>query len=1161
MLEYKIQLRTPISPNTELEYSDLYISKDGSYITGTMPISNEISNGSSVIVKAKRTHPTFHAVEYDDGMGSLRVCKIQTHTVLRQGYFEIPKEYDVIVNTDVILPEDVTFYPMNENGGCEDENAPYARVKHDVYYFFDKDNILYFDSTYKTLKINLDLETGLRTISGGTPIYLYNDKEVSDFIPFTNDEKVKYDANNKKATIYHKYYIEDSKVVVDGITYYLQNQLEVDDAQRDVSDDLPTPTLTLIGETKAYTAKTYGSIYNTSEDSGYSRKDWEKVIKFKIEKQNDTIIELDRVTGGIDKPFIYYNNIKYYVSEESLIYETNESGDTNTNHIINGGDGNSFYKKSKDQLVDYYLDVRRYVNLPGLGKVYENYDNIDTFTIDENTDVSVGYELWATNNNPTYLLLNVNTDVQTLTDTFERNIIVEKNDSSLVSLYLGSDVDSIDFVYWNGRKYYIKKGEEYILINNQKYKLTDKTAPNKTKTNFDNIRIEDSFTNESGVTNTIYYKSNEVEKYATIQINDMEVWLCKVKCEVDSEFTLGINSGVTIDDSNKNKSLYIKISQPVNIKGCNVTTEKEISGKTETVSETLEYNIFTSLDFTEEDIIEIDGQTYLVEEFITYKEWENEDGTIENNTTVEYVVNIEDKERYVFDIVNVQEPNILICACKDSYDPYEKIKTEDLKMFEDIISSIATNPHEYTIKLYNNTFDTVNYNDITDLVKTGIRDEFLKGTPKINLFKYSTNLTIPLLMDNTIANNLQQEMLIKEHYVKERSEQNINRIIDMEKELYHPAMVKNDKTLELADSVVFDLHFRTRNMEDWSVNEDIYHHVGSDTGTSQNFMCSWNVFDHYIGTDYSDKNLNSWVNQDTKKLKEPNLTYFPPSDLLYFLDFSDNDVYYQKSKIGKSFLRLMFYDSIDPYTQSLLATSTIFLDEKEKYSKYCDTNRMTFTRPYNTKSNQAISTARSVTYEPCYGKTNATCTFKDAVRIDSQIVVENKYNTSTSSEGFYLNLYKEYTDIVSGLHERTIYLKAQFNHAGTGKVIDMCFAFEEGENGYPDDITLYDFSDATKIEQFKIGYKLGQELYKHMYLPIKVKFDTKLNQYVYYLPKGMYIPENYNAYPTDLRINLFEIKVDNRTEDDVDNFELNYAQTMLLMNEELDNPIITEEEE
>ena len=74
----------------------------------------------------------------------------------------------------------------------------------------------------------------------------------------------------------------------------------------------------------------------------------------------------------------------------------------------------------------------------------------------------------------------------------------------------------------------------------------------------------------------------------------------------------------------------------------------------------------TSLDFTEEDIIEIDGQTYLVEEFITYKEWENEDGTIENNTTVEYVVNIEDKERYVFDIVNVQEPNILICACKDS---------------------------------------------------------------------------------------------------------------------------------------------------------------------------------------------------------------------------------------------------------------------------------------------------------------------------------------------------------------------------------------------------------------------------------------------------------------------------------------------------------------
>ena len=40
-------------------------------------------------------------------------------------------------------------------------------------------------------------------------------------------------------------------------------------------------------------------------------------------------------------------------------------------------------------------------------------------------------------------------------------------------------------------------------------------------------------------------------------------------------------------------------------------------------------------------------------------------------------------------------------------------------------------------------------------------------------------------------------------------------------------------------------------------------------------------------------------------------------DLLYFLNFTNEDVFYQKQKIGKSFLRLSFFDSPNPQNQNL----------------------------------------------------------------------------------------------------------------------------------------------------------------------------------------------------------------------------------------------------
>ena len=70
-----------------------------------------------------------------------------------------------------------------------------------------------------------------------------------------------------------------------------------------------------------------------------------------------------------------------------------------------------------------------------------------------------------------------------------------------------------------------------------------------------------------------------------------------------------------------------------------------------------------------------------------------------------------------------------------------------------------------------------------------------------------------------------------------------------------------------------------------------------------------------------------------KELKEEVCNH---SDLFWFLNFTDMDVFYQKSNIKRSFLRLLFYDSTDASTQSLLYQAVVWLDGKKLYKTYID---------------------------------------------------------------------------------------------------------------------------------------------------------------------------------------------------------------------------------
>ena len=56
-------------------------------------------------------------------------------------------------------------------------------------------------------------------------------------------------------------------------------------------------------------------------------------------------------------------------------------------------------------------------------------------------------------------------------------------------------------------------------------------------------------------------------------------------------------------------------------------------------------------------------------------------------------------------------------------------------------------------------------------------------------------------------------------------------------------------------------------------------------------------------------------------------------DLLGDLGFDDNDVLNQNKRLAKTFIRLLFFDSKDRATQTLLFYSTIFINTTDKYSK------------------------------------------------------------------------------------------------------------------------------------------------------------------------------------------------------------------------------------
>lgn len=324
----------------------------------------------------------------------------------------------------------------------------------------------------------------------------------------------------------------------------------------------------------------------------------------------------------------------------------------------------------------------------------------------------------------------------------------------------------------------------------------------------------------------------------------------------------------------------------------------------------------------------------------------------------------------------------------------------------------------------------------------------------VNIYEVKEYLNFTISPSSNINIDLNNDDITKNYFDAKKNEL-IPDIIDYEKRCFTPYH-KSGKTLNAVRQINFNLFLRDRNgSDDWNTHDG----------------AGWNQYP---------------INDDGNFVKQNNVTN---GDLLTFVGFTDEDIYYRKKKVEKTFLRLSFYDSRNPITQFLLFYSTVFLDSGDLYTKYIK-NLSTLTVPQNVPmvaSNQ-------------FGENNLTLSFS----------VNDRYSYNKSSEGFYLYLFPD--GIYDGA-KRTIYMKAEFNNAATGKTVPLIYPRTTRQ-------LTFDSKDFPKSLLNDDGDM--SKLYEYMYIPVVVTYDASKNDFIYYFDAPI---NDFNNNTQEITLGLYEPKL------------------------------------
>lgn len=306
------------------------------------------------------------------------------------------------------------------------------------------------------------------------------------------------------------------------------------------------------------------------------------------------------------------------------------------------------------------------------------------------------------------------------------------------------------------------------------------------------------------------------------------------------------------------------------------------------------------------------------------------------------------------------------------------------------------------------------------------------------------NVPVQIITDED-SSSLGLSDLQEDKLVNDEINRNIPPIINMEKCKFVP-MFKDENDLKMITEIEINMHFRKRApmTGDTGDPEVVMNQFGDKVNIP--FKDGW-----YIDPDNESK--TGWF--ENKKGE---------SDLLGYMGFDDNDIFYQKSKISKSFIRLSYYNNPDPLNQSLLNYSTVFFDSGEIYGKYLKQKEFVESLPSDKKWNHAVGL------------------YPYGIRVDSKLLITNEFDKSKSAEGFNVYLFAEDAPLGdeevpdNGIledgknYEKPIYLKVEFNHAKTGKTIPLI------PNGEESGISVDKYLDSLYIKLW-IGYNIEQGIY------------------------------------------------------------------------------------
>lgn len=311
-------------------------------------------------------------------------------------------------------------------------------------------------------------------------------------------------------------------------------------------------------------------------------------------------------------------------------------------------------------------------------------------------------------------------------------------------------------------------------------------------------------------------------------------------------------------------------------------------------------------------------------------------------------------------------------------------------------------------------------------------------------------------------------------FIEDLKESLIPDFIDMERYKYSP-YIKNEE--KIATAITLNFHFRKRKeIEDKKRSENTTFTSGNVyydkwyVNPDEDEITWWNGF-NYNGPAFSVDDFNEFYTKSGTT-----------SDLIGYLNFTDNDVYFRKKKVSQSFIRLLFYNSMDPIEQKLLYYSTVFLDGGILYGKYLK------------QLNDSNSGKLSLNNEN--GNCKVVLTRDGDNPVDTRLVITNEFDRTKSAEGFNLYLFAEDHNLLDENGEKTIYMRVEFNHAGNGKTIPMIMWPKKNNAFVP--LTTENFIES-------------------LYIPVKISYLN--DRYVYYIPTA-------NTNDGNIELILFEPKLD-----------------------------------